>query len=196
MLALCRLLASFEFTRAKGTQQTDPVEVLPQVVRTEDARNFDELVFVARAVEQWVAVKDLREEEECGEQLVSPLSDLLTDTRIAQKHFKRASTKIIRETHHGSERAAHAPDCARSDATQCGQLEKVRHSFGTSLGLLLLPRTVKRIVVVRVFDQKFRSCASKKRQRSAHCASKRLATTADVKARPTHLCSTARRRGR
>lgn len=47
----------------KDPAQTDPVEVLPQVVRAEDARNLDELVFVARAVEQGVAVEDLREGE-------------------------------------------------------------------------------------------------------------------------------------
>ena len=66
MFALRCLVASVEFSRAKGTEQTDPVEVLPQTVRAEDARNLDELVFVARAVEQGVAVEDLQEEEECG----------------------------------------------------------------------------------------------------------------------------------
>lgn len=46
---------------------------------------------------------------------------------------------------------------------KCHQLEKVRRSFGTSFGLLLRSRTVKRVVVVRVFDQKFGGCAAKAR---------------------------------
>lgn len=43
-------------------------------------------------------------------------------------------------------------------ARKCRQLEKVRHSFSTSLGFLLRSRTIERVVVIRVFDQKFGSC--------------------------------------
>lgn len=58
-LRLLRSRRRVNLTKTQGAAETDPVEVAPQVVRPEDARNLDELVFVARAVEQGVTVEDL-----------------------------------------------------------------------------------------------------------------------------------------